>query len=386
MTNHLKYVLLVALTLANVAVLSRISFGAGWNGAIFQPLSQEDKLAFVLAAIRSRDAHLQNCSIQLSSETLYLKDANAAPQVLYTRSIDFKRNGRKCMIRVRELGPEGDTRFNFLHSWDGVLERALNFPNDQEKQHRGTIADHEPPILQDCSFFNLLGFRTSAGGSLTLPEWLEAASKAKSLQGIAVVERDGRTLIEIHQVNFNRHQRYWLDPTRGYLPVRFEFESKRPNGGVGNWEKQWVEDAKQFGEVWIPTKVVKWSGTSEADYNIINYSLSQFASGSVTDKDCEVTFPVDTEVVDVVTKVAYRIKEDGSQEVLPLYDPKTGKVTKGGKVVSSVTSQPSKIDMRKTDDVQAANPLATSTGTLPDSEPHTRKVVIICGTIGLLLL
>jgi hypothetical protein len=155
---------------------------------------------------------------------------------------------------------------------------------------------------------------------------------------------------------------------------------------VGNWEKQWVEDAKQFGEVWIPTKVVKWSGTSEADYNIINYSLSQFASGSVTDKDCEVTFPVDTEVVDVVTKVAYRIKEDGSQEVLPLYDPKTGKVTKGGKVVSSVTSQPSKIDMRKTDDVQAANPLATSTGTLPDSEPHTRKVVIICGTIGLLLL
>ena len=305
--------------------------------SVLRQMSREELLATVISGLQTRDAQLQNFSCKLSYQLDYVDPGQNPPKtvVLYKRLTEEKRLGRKSLIHDHEFSAEGESNFEFYMNWDGSRSLVLNLPSKDRPYHGGSIRDAEPINMCGLYYNGLLGYRVWSGehDRMTLPEWIERAAKAKSLQGVAVVDREGEALVEVHVLlREYDHYRYWIDPARGYLPVRCEFQTV-VNGKRTNWETHWITEAKQLGEVWVPMTLIKHSGTSSPDYNIYVYTVSAFDIGTVQERDLEITFPTGTLVVDRVKREAFRVNADGTRTLTEMYDASTGKITLGGKQV-----------------------------------------------------
>ena len=301
---------------------------------VLRQMSQEELLMTVVSGLQMRDAQLQNFSCELTYEVTYVDPRQTPPktQLLWKRSTVEKRLGRKSLIHDREFSADGKSKFEFRTNWDGSRSRVLNLPEEGKPQYRGSINDTEPSSMSGLYYNNMLGYRVGCA-PLTLSEWIEASAKDKSLQGVAIVEREGQALIEIHVLNDeHRHRRYWLDPARGYVPVRHEcayiYKEER-----SNWVADWMAEAKKLDEVWVPIKVLSHSGTSSPDYGATVYTVSRFDLGTVKEQDLEIVFPAGTLVVDRVKHEAFRVNADGTRTLTELYNPLTGVVTLGDKKV-----------------------------------------------------
>ena len=113
------------------------------------------------------------------------------------------------------------------------------------------------------------------------------------------------------------------------MPIRLDCvnEQMSESGRSYSNETTRVMEAKQIDGVWIPTSVVRRSGTSVSEWETeIAYEITKFERGTVADKDLEVSFPPGTEVVDLVARIAYRVLPNGGHEMLPLYDADAGEI------------------------------------------------------------
>ncbi|WP_145944319.1 hypothetical protein [Fuerstiella marisgermanici] len=105
----------------------------------------------------------------------------------------------------------------------------------------------------------------------------------------------------------------WLDPARGYMPVRGEARWEDDNGWRS--EEFSVDETQQFDGLWMPTKITEIIGSSSfgdampSAVNVIETTAQNIEMGAVTEADVRVVFPEGTEVVDAIEGVAYTIGE-----------------------------------------------------------------------------
>ncbi|MEQ9586635.1 MAG: hypothetical protein RJS97_01480 [Parvibaculaceae bacterium] len=115
----------------------------------------------------------------------------------------------------------------------------------------------------------------------------------------------------------------WLDPARGYMPVRGE--ARWENDGWRSEEFS-VDEAQQIDGLWLPTTITEIIGSSSFGktmpnaVNVIETTTQNIKMGAVTEADVRVVFPKGTEVVDAIEGVAYTIGEsDVRLGVEPLF-------------------------------------------------------------------
>jgi hypothetical protein len=188
-----------------------------------------------------------------------------------------------------------------------------------------SIVAMEPPTTQMVAYNLLLGYR---GPMVPMPlsGWLRSSVKKPHTSVEVSVERaTGQPLLKV-QVTEGKsvHRLLWLDPIRGYIPVHFEVNYMNGNV-VADYGRELLDEAKQFGNVWVPMKMTQESGTSDPGMTQIKYVVEQFSLDKPALRDMTLQFPPGTQIIDEVRQQGYELQTDGSKKFFEFYNGHTGK-------------------------------------------------------------
>ncbi|MBN2584410.1 MAG: hypothetical protein JXL80_15220 [Planctomycetes bacterium] len=296
---------------------------------VFQEMSQQERIAVVLAALRIRESRLRNFSYEMTERSHNIDVASGnQTRVFEHNACTMRRKDEGLYFRVTKTSLDGADKGTFATHWDGSVSRSLT-RRPEHKNPRGLIWDTESNNFSYYRYNAILGtnVRAGAGGqALTAVEWLENGVAEEKPIDVGWVEQEDRQVISVKiPLGDGIHWRYCFDPNRDFMPVLVEFEARQGNNR--DYETTQVTHAKSVDGFWVPMSAICSSGTtSSAEQTEIVYEVSEFVRGAVKDEDLKIAFPPGTEVVDAIRKLAYRVLPDGRCNMLPFADAETGEV------------------------------------------------------------
>lgn len=318
------------------------AFPAPLDAKAFNSLSEEDRYACVLAALRSRETQLNNFSYALQCTLSIVDNQGGAQPPFMVDSIELRRLGSKTFIHVNPTfkGKQWEQTWS---SWDGTTRRSRHLRTDG--RHTGRIADAELPLVNEVNYNDALGFRVLTrikGGALvgkSRSEWLDYHRSVRERPVEVRATEEGRNVwiyVKVQTGDDYRHQ-LWLDPQRDFMLVRERYDAKYEGDDRGYCYTD-VTDAMQADGLWVPTKVtqVRSSTDKDGESTRYQYDVSSFARNKVRDADFIVNFVPGADVVDSRTETVYRVAADGKLEPQPVFDPSTGLTKRPDQTVDDV--------------------------------------------------
>jgi len=319
-----------------------------FDSAAFSHLSAKDRTAFILSSLQWREEQLQDFEYTLKYSSVAMRDGIQEPGE--DGMFVIKRKGEKNLMTAHLTfhSTHGSGSTSYQESWDGTIHKNLTMPDDKNLRS-GAIWDNEARTLRMLSYNQMLGFRVPEKDKAeTLPVWI--ADTLVNGQNPTTVEeaRDHNTSLVKFSVTTNGylHHSYWFDPTRDYMPTRYELNHADQTTVYARTEIS-VDEAKQVDGLWVPFKVsrVTTKGTGPIGGKF-SYEVLAFNRGPVNDSDVDIQFPPGLTVTDTVKQKAYRVDKDGKLEEVEYYDLATGEV----KYPKKNATQPSEAAPKNTDD------------------------------------
>lgn len=102
----------------------------------------------------------------------------------------------------------------------------------------------------------------------------------------------------------------WLDPNKGYLPVKGLFEWQHSPNGRRIIERFEVNESMLVGDVWMPTSIKEHLLSSV--HNIFTIRITEIEQGSVTPEELEIEFLPNTLFVDAIKGISFVGDEKGN--------------------------------------------------------------------------
>ncbi len=305
-----------------------------WNADAFASLTSEDQLTVISAALYAREDALSNFTYTVSEDRAILATATGerTPLNVVKREMTLKRLGSEHIFESTNYDEANGVSAEVEVAWkDDRLKATTKLP--QLAAPKGVINSIEPDLLKQFGYNNLLGFRTSGSGE-TLAKWFDTQYKLNQMR-METAEEEGTSYLKIIQEEGITTRTYWVDPNRGFAPVRYEFFHGNENRN--NHETHEAESLELIDDVWVPTRIRRVTGASVSPDAVGEYvyKMTNFDVGAVTASDMDLEFPIGTKVFDHISNIAFEVTADGVTP-LPIYDPNTGQVVDGtGKVVFS---------------------------------------------------
>ena len=303
----------------------------------FKRLTPEERISFAVACLQAREQLLENFSYQLVMRTSIYEANDRKEDELpdWKKKGDlaewryaFIRSGDKFLVQGQQVAWDAKTLQDITQSWDGRERHGMTKPVNGARASI-IIAGKEPSAVDNVRYNILLGYR-APGESMAPSRWLRlSVGKPQTSVDVDIDRTSGKPLlmIRISREVYN-HNRLWLDPARGYLPVRYEYR-----GGIRDWADKnppnwsWVavDEAKQFGDAWVPMKLTVHTGITDSMTQQI-YEVQQFSLGKPAPHDLTFDFPAGILIVDAIRHQAYEIQKDGSKKFLDYVNPDNGKL------------------------------------------------------------
>lgn len=293
------------------------------ESAVLMELSEADRVALVMAALRRREDQLQNFSCELEETVGNVNLKNGSRTAVRKSRFSVKRHGDKIYLQGQRFSTEAVKESEFRISWDGSREISITEPVGDDPG-RGNVRDSQLPIFGEIAFNQMVGVRMVAEPQ-TMVDWLATQVSDRRGRVEVTTERDGKVIrVKVDKGGFI-HQ-LWLDSAQEFAPVEYTYHDG------GNWERHHVTEARRVDGLSVPMRVTRRSGTDATPgvETEMVYAAISFTRGTASAADFEIKFPPGMPVVDSIRKVAFRLNADGSEQMLPLYDPKIGKVTVNG--------------------------------------------------------
>jgi hypothetical protein len=291
----------------------------------FENMPETDRLDFVKALLRTREAQLQNFSYHIAETSgnidLDSGDREEFPKANYS----VRRLGQANWMRLEQPGRGANHGFDSIMNWDGKRSKALT-QHESLSEMEGVIKDNENSNFRYRAYNQILGFRVLEDGApMTVVDWISQFPNQFNKLATSIDVREGVILLKVNVYEESRHKAFWFDPSRGLMAVRTEYLYQVPKGY--NKEYSDVLDSTQVSGVWVPTKVLRRTGTSVSRKETeIIYSVTDFKIGTVKAADIEIVYPPGTRVIDQIEKVSYVVQPDGTQKPMSFYDVGTGTV------------------------------------------------------------
>lgn len=310
--------------LRSLLVLVFVAPCMGLDKARLDAMSQQERLAFVLAGLASREAQLANHRWQIRETRLgHQADGDVTFE---TSSYELFFDADRIFTRVTRFAPSGERTSQFVSLWDGKQERSLQL-NDPEPTGRiqGVRSDYVGLI----DYVHMCGL-WRRGDKMSVAEWIKRAAAdprvaAKWPDGVFIIQAvpapEGARgiLIEVGIRSSVRTERYWISPGYDFAIVRhaYEYQSK---DAFNRWSTDASDWAVRHG-VWVPGRIVQQASTSASSNTSSRPSqLTGFEPQKVPWDELQVEFPVGARIADHIKNRAYRIGEDGSEQPVPLDD------------------------------------------------------------------
>jgi hypothetical protein len=296
----------------------------------FKRLSPTERISLAVSCLQVRERLLDNFTYKLVLKTSNFR-ANGQhegdfPELQYT----FVRSEDKLFIHGQRIAWDGKLLEDFTDAWDG-RECHNRVKPIQGGRDCIVIAGDEPSAVQFVSYNLLLGYRAPEL-PISLSRWLQSSTGTINTSVEVSIDQAIRKPLLMVAVTGGTsiHRRVWLDPKRGYLPVRYEyrdgirdFADKDPS----NWWWVALDEAKQFGDVWIPMKATLQSGCRSCDgMTQQKYEVQQFSLEKPASEDLTLPIPPGIRIVDGIRHQTYEIQKDGSKRFFPLYNGAVGKL------------------------------------------------------------
>jgi hypothetical protein len=304
-----------ALAIAQTQPISERAF----DEAAFNKLTVPDRLAVVVAGMREHESKLENVDLTITEAwTSRYADKN----VNMDRRIHFKRLGTKywCEITASKRGRS-------IVSWDGQV--ATSFGESPGVKYTSGLVRHvESPDLQEIWHLDQLGSRREYSG-MNVADWISQVSEK---QGITVDVKVSLELkrpcmvVELSDAEHNRWT-YVVDPSRDFIIMHKMTWINVPGHPIYKAVEALTNEAKEITGIWLPWKVTRTHrGATGETITTITMAVKSFEARAAEDKEFIVDLPPGTRVVNEVESIAYSVKADRTREMLPYYNPKTGRV------------------------------------------------------------
>lgn len=313
---------------ASVGLLLAVSaaHAARFDEEGFQKLSPDERVSFAVSCLQTREKLLENFSYKLVLKSSNFGVAGNKESDSLKEQYSLVRSGDKFLFHCQQFTKNGKVQIEFVDSWDGREHRGLSLLG-----HRGgpsgSISSSEIRNVQELEYNLLLGYRIQTA-PMTLSQWVQfPVDKPRNSVEVYIDRESGIPLVVVHITERKYLQeRLWLDPAREYLPVRYEFHDGVDKNPDHNWERLILDEAKQFGQVWVPMKVTLETGTlSIPGMTQRKYEVQEFGLDKPVPDQLLVTFPTGITINDSVRNQIYEVQKDGTKKFLPFYDSDTGK-------------------------------------------------------------
>jgi thiol-disulfide isomerase/thioredoxin len=309
-----------------------------WDADAFQALDLAHRLAFVKDALVWRENRLQNFYYELDEviQDVDGKTRAVKRQVGDVRHYQVARLGDSYLASgIADVGYAGDRPRRFWSRWDGSTYRTFTEGGNINKP-AGVIRDEEHNLLFQIEYNLLLGWRAhgkirvrhGVGNNLpmTLVQWIDFfLERGKDATPRArLIQREGKSLLELEAQDGYSTLTYWLDPARQYLPVKsmnwYQYGEHGHGGTIT------TTDAREFDGFWTPTRVV--FNTTHANDPLTDqeriYTIASFVPNCIKPDNLRVKFGPGTQVVDAAAVVAYHLDDQRNPTANPLGDTKSG--------------------------------------------------------------
>ena len=115
----------------------------------------------------------------------------------------------------------------------------------------------------------------------------------------------------------------WLDPAKGFLPVKGHARWDLADGSDFRSEEFVVEGSQVVADVWMPTRLKEFIRVGHVNKNpaaahlkntvgVYETSVLTIEHGNVTPEDLVIEFPTGTKVLDEIEGLSYTVGEDGN--------------------------------------------------------------------------
>lgn len=285
--------------------------------------------AVVVAALKDRQHALRNIRYSLRETITRVDHGQGTTKTLHEMVVEFRWSESGHWMHLREYAADGAQTIDHFTNWADGRARSLTLEPGKSNTRgtRGAVRDVENTNFGYRAFNQVLGLRVLRDGPpLSISEWVEGAIAGGKPVTFGAAEVGGvpaRTVAV--RTSESETKTFSFDPARGWMILRVEYFCGTPK--ANNYEHTDVQEAKRVGDVWIPVKALRRTGTTVSrGEGVIQYAASDVELGAVTGRDLEAVFPPGTEVVDSVGRTAYRVEASGPPTPLPLYSAATGKV------------------------------------------------------------
>jgi hypothetical protein len=252
-----------------------------------------------------------------------------------------------------------DDRFRMFSPREGV-----SFPVGQIRGEPLQVKTLDSPGQH--AYFQIAGLfanetdatRQSGGATNATSPWWQWFSETASDVGLKVTEvdaaegsipgelaRQGR-LVRCELGVRGEHpsvDTVWLDPARGYMPVRMrkEWFAGSPDGNSYSQapfhtKTHRVMEAKEVRpDLWVPTRTIQVSEAPRNPDPLVQeeFIVTRLSMDALSPETFEVDFPPGTEVIDWINQVCYRILEDGRVVPRPFLPAANAPVTESPQAI-----------------------------------------------------
>ena len=222
----------------------------------FEAVAPPERLDFVKALLRARDAALQNFSYHVVEikNNIDLEDGSRTP---FAKEEYFvRRLGATHWMRLVVCGPDSKVEADGVMNWDG--ERAMSFTRFTNREEvRGMIRDRENNNFTFRAFNQILGFRVLGDGPvMSVADWVARYPNASRRLEAAVENRGGKAMLKVKVFWDREYKSFWFDFERGLMAVRTEYRYESPDKQRYNKEYTDVVMAEEVAGLWVPTRAV----------------------------------------------------------------------------------------------------------------------------------
>lgn len=381
MHGHYAIVTALAVQLLTGAVLGQSDVQT------FLGLPDSDKLQALIGALDQREGLLRRMSYNVGESVRTVNQETG--KLVYSDDLDrsFAQDGVLQRQETRKLESRPGDRQSAISVWDGKRLKAL-MQFSGKTQQAGTVKDLPTAELQNMHYHYMLGLRAfhvtdirsgvAEERIVSLAQWVrDVASDGHSKISVREGTRDGASTVELAVEGEIQTWRYELDPTRGWMPTRYEHEYRTHDPMHFSCE---VAEAKEVDGAWVPmvVKAASWD-SGKPQRGAWEYRVKDFKTGSNVNANFDFQWPPNTLISDLIANIGYYVKPDGSTEVVPFYDTATGTVfdpKRGTKAVSAQELGLPGEDSQPAPGAPASAPQTTNIGAQPAKQPTAVAVAL----------
>jgi hypothetical protein len=293
------------------------------------------RLEFILAMLDKRDAALSNMKYSVDRRVVNVVPSTGNITFVRATEYEFRRKGNHFwQSTVAHPGGKDDPNeiaSKTIQTWDGTRLQGMGFPPyDGEEYHVVHIEARESSTFSDLKTNGLLGFRgvgpTAGFSAGNLARWIEWEQRAKVAIDTPPIEVNGDQLLTVKiAIGPTMSQLIYLDPSHDFAVSRLSTFLYSKN--VVSTEMTLETTAwERINGIWLPTRAVEHIvSSSRPDFRQeVTYALHGLAVGTVTDDAVAFTYPMGTHVLDLIRKIDYILKPDGTFDLDTFADQEGG--------------------------------------------------------------